>query len=703
MKPSSRIRLRPALLLAAFLLVPASAALAADEWWDAAWQARRKVVVPKGQKWDGSGIAWISFPAATAIQKDGSDIRVATPAKIEMDCKVLSAAPGRTCEVLFRLQKVERTYYVYYGNPAAKPVESRLVPDRGLVLTTGPRLRGDCSSWEDMRLMLESSESVHGSSPVANVFMGYNPFGPSMFFWSAFRGFINVPSNGTYTFATASSDSSFLFIDGKHVVSWPGRHPAQEGLWGERNGTIDLEAGMHKFEYVHEFTRGRPAAVLGWIPPGEKQVALVPAEAFPGFQKGNPQPVELRDGGTAADFAFQALGACEGFGARFYAVRFRNGSTAGHGQKPKYVKWDFGDGVTSSEEGPIHVFMHEGKYLVRLAVAADEAGPKASACMTVDTEIEVFPAQWETLGQMYSVLKGYDLKQIQTADLRILIQVADSEGIKPDLVPLLREILQRKSEIDKNSTCQAALKLGMILVQDTDEYEAASAAFAAALENSADPRTAAAANLGSAWSGYLASKDGPQALAKLASIAGALGDGDAKLKRTALILRGDVLLDVADLKAASEAYAQADALRSPRPAKEEEIVKKGGWAYKVENLLFKEEFYKALEEVRGWEEEFPMEKIEGFSTSLKLRCLFGLKRYRDVSHEGQAFLALGVRGHFTPAVAYLTGQGLFADGDLDKALEVFDGLVSSYPESPEKTKAARMAEKIRILIAKKGE
>ena len=55
-----------------------------------------------------------------------------------------------------------------------------------------------------------------------------------------FAGYINVPSDGQYTFYTTSDDGSNLYIDGVLVVNNDGLHGPQE-----RFGTIGLKAGKH--------------------------------------------------------------------------------------------------------------------------------------------------------------------------------------------------------------------------------------------------------------------------------------------------------------------------------------------------------------------------------------------------------------------------------------------------------------------------
>jgi hypothetical protein len=55
-----------------------------------------------------------------------------------------------------------------------------------------------------------------------------------------FTGYINVPSDGQYTFYTSSDDGSLLYIDGFLVVN----NDKQHGV-DEKSGTIGLKAGKH--------------------------------------------------------------------------------------------------------------------------------------------------------------------------------------------------------------------------------------------------------------------------------------------------------------------------------------------------------------------------------------------------------------------------------------------------------------------------
>ncbi|WP_025744119.1 carbohydrate-binding protein, partial [Aquimarina pacifica] len=62
-------------------------------------------------------------------------------------------------------------------------------------------------------------------------------------FGLSFEGYIDIPSDDSYTFYTTSDDGSALWIDGIKVVDNDGLHGAKE-----ESGTICLEAGYHQIE-----------------------------------------------------------------------------------------------------------------------------------------------------------------------------------------------------------------------------------------------------------------------------------------------------------------------------------------------------------------------------------------------------------------------------------------------------------------------
>ncbi len=61
-----------------------------------------------------------------------------------------------------------------------------------------------------------------------------------------FQGWINISTDGEYTFATLSDDGSKLFIDQTEVVDNDGDHGVQE-----REGSINLTKGKHSIRVIY--------------------------------------------------------------------------------------------------------------------------------------------------------------------------------------------------------------------------------------------------------------------------------------------------------------------------------------------------------------------------------------------------------------------------------------------------------------------
>lgn len=78
-----------------------------------------------------------------------------------------------------------------------------------------------------------------------------------------YRGYVSVPTDGTYTFYTSSDDGSKLFIGSTEVVNNDGPHPEQE-----RSGTIGLKAGVHALTIGYLQKDGGQALTVSYAGPG---------------------------------------------------------------------------------------------------------------------------------------------------------------------------------------------------------------------------------------------------------------------------------------------------------------------------------------------------------------------------------------------------------------------------------------------------
>jgi len=100
-----------------------------------------------------------------------------------------------------------------------------------------------------------------------------------------YTGYINVPSDGQYTFYLASDDGSILYIDGVQVVNNDGTH-----MIIEQGNSIGLQAGLHAISVGYFNQTGYQGLQVSYSGPGVSK-QLIPSSALyrvaPQFRNGN--------------------------------------------------------------------------------------------------------------------------------------------------------------------------------------------------------------------------------------------------------------------------------------------------------------------------------------------------------------------------------------------------------------------------------
>jgi O-glycosyl hydrolase len=84
-----------------------------------------------------------------------------------------------------------------------------------------------------------------------------------------YTGFVQVPTDGTYTFYTSSDDGSKLYIGTTEVVNNDGLHGLQE-----RSGTIGLKAGKHAISVTFFEATGGEGLTVSYAGPGITKGAI---------------------------------------------------------------------------------------------------------------------------------------------------------------------------------------------------------------------------------------------------------------------------------------------------------------------------------------------------------------------------------------------------------------------------------------------
>ena len=193
-----------------------------------------------------------------------------------------------------------KDYYLYIGGPKG----SEWSPKTSLLLETRALLPGR-NVFTSNGAIEEAwrGAATEGARFVEEIFSGGNPFGEQSNFLSHYVGYL-LPQSGSAELYTSSSDASFVMLDGRPFLDWPGNHPATATLKTLHTKKLPPSATPVRLDYFQaKNAEGEPAMCLGWIKDGK--AATVPTEAWlhPGTSeierfeevKGRPVPaVEVR-------------------------------------------------------------------------------------------------------------------------------------------------------------------------------------------------------------------------------------------------------------------------------------------------------------------------------------------------------------------------------------------------------------------------
>ena len=661
----------PKRMVVAFLYTGMIAAVcvAADAppgWWDDSWRCRKTVQVIGA----GPEPAVVVFTTGGMLKSDAADLRILDEAGRSIPYSVIASGFEDLCTVAFPVEKGQTTFQLYYGHRLAERPEMDWQPRRGLVLEVRSKGQGGFNSWEEMRALLDASSEVQGRGLHPCVFDGGNRFGPSDNYISIYRGFLECPASGTYAFATTSDDASFLLIDSNMVTAWPGSHGA---VGDARHQTpLQLEAGVHRFEYYHVDGVGDQVAEAAWRLPGSGSFEVIPPKAFTPLAEGRVVDYRMVDDDAPIDFDFwqettlivgDTLMACVQFRVTF----------------PKSIQmltpnWDFGDGTVANRRAPAHVYACPGLYHVTLRLGDRQA----SQDVRVWENEALAGGEPDAVAAEYAkVIATYDLDEIQGGALPVLatfgnlfgraeleqqalaalvnsedayidgalgyrlIERADAlrrAGQLDDALALLRQVALRHRV--EEVICRALRERGRLFLtlgMDEDAEETYDRLKNRSLENPAQ---------------------------RAVGLAGL----------------GDVCRHRGDATKAKEYYAQAQALCGTEPGTEARV--RGGHAQALMAHLRNGRADAALDEARRWEDVVPMDRIQGYLSVLESIALMILGELGTARAELEDVLAANPSGNFAGEAVLLLGDCLALSGKTDDGVKCYQRVLDDYRESP---------------------
>ncbi|MFZ4394314.1 MAG: PA14 domain-containing protein [Kiritimatiellia bacterium] len=612
--------------------------------------------------------------------------RILRPNGAEVGHQLLWAAYGEAAQVLFDCSSGDTTFHVVEG---ALSNASRNVwkAQAGFQLETRAYHDGPVQSGEAIKKLCDEASPVQGCSLVPNVFLGVNPHAPTENCISIFRGNIAIPKPGKYTFTVVSDGASALFIDGQHVVSWPGQHPVHgAGRLGKFQAEADLTGGRHWLEYYNVEKGLAYTVVLGWKQPGEVAFSVVPPAAF-------PQPAAFQV--MHAEYAFSRK-----IAPRFYWEIERHLSSWGHYMV--FVKlsalcdadeftWTLDDGSVLKGRTVTNLYMSTGLRAVQLAASRDGEQTKTRQMIAVHPRWrQLDETDQDYWGQCRTWILARNFTNAACADLLNMLRMTSKMDDHGPAKEIAAVGLNRLAEWGP-AEAGVAMELGNYFqVIEVRDYAAARRAYEDVIRTCGTNRQVkAGAQLALAASLLPVGNDFPKVQELLSSIDETdLSGDDRRLKR---ICEGDLFFAMGRPELAAARYKEAG---TRAPQGQQDRVRSGlerqAKLETARDYIRRNEFNAAERVVANLRQDEPMQRMDGEVGLILLDACLGRNDYTRAYYLSRRLYQNCEPGPNLPALLCKLADSAFRMKEKEEAGEALQRLHKEFPYSEA---AARAREK----------
>ncbi|MBI2193253.1 MAG: tetratricopeptide repeat protein [Planctomycetes bacterium] len=642
-----------------------------------------KLAVDKEQPETGMDAALLHLAVDGHCNADGSDIRILEQGSREVPYEIVHANPKTELLLLFRVENPDLKFAVYYGNPQARRPLYNWQCQRGLFLETRPCPPGTPASWEAMQAMVAKATATYGVQYNMWIFNHYNPLGGVERYLTIYRGWLRCPETGTYAIGTTSDGPSFVLLDGQLVVQKLGG-PANREVFHTKE--LALKQGLHRIEYYAGGQDGTYRAVAAWKPPSAKEMDVIRHEYFPKVLSAETVSVERRGSSFALDFEARMEDSIPLGDSEAVSYSFNNKTSAKSKSSKICYEWDFGDGTTSTEDSPVHVFFQVRENPVKL-VARGPSGQveeivrnvRIEDYNTVDHErqhvidalqtgavhlehhhskafLEVPPEEVERVGRRFvEIVSKYSTKGVTPNTLLGMIRLFGRMKAAEGLVSAGEAFLERFPNVMASAVAEVCLTLGDAYGEDAGDPGASRRLFERLLQ------------LG---------KDAPE-----------------EAQKVACLRLGSLYLAEGNVEKARQMYEKAEGLQAQRVRWQAEQLKIGGYEISVMGALNEGKYVAAREILDEWEKEFPKDVLRGRSLFLRGKSLHLEKNYRRAAEELKRSLTAAASASWLPEAYELLGRSQLELKEYADAAKTLRRLLELYPRSSFAGEAPKLLKK----------
>lgn len=724
------IRTSALMLLAAGLCASAMAWGQSFRRGGAEFNAQREVIVPLGK---GYGVVVVEFLHHGEIAPNGRNLAVVARNQQFTPVRILQLGPGDYCRLAFQTLPMQSAYQILYGgNPLPDGTLPAWTNRDGLLLETRQYQRCDLWSLDSVRAAFQESKPI-GADYVDGVMHSCNPFSlGSEPFLSRYSGTLHIATPGTYGFFLATQDCGFMLIDGKLVASSPGRHPPARHARPNARNEVRLSAGAHALEFYHAAAGSEATMALSWEtgPAAKPQPERMPHEVWnaASIVKLPVEPMSTKWAKFLPDFFYRIEGdvPLPDNPLPLVRVAFKDNSSKALTMKAR-VLWEFGDGQTSEQSEPVHVYLRPGLYTAKLTVTRQPKSVTTTNRIYVDRPIIIERSpKLDALDDYLPLVAKYNPAALDAQSLRQLVAAYEARAAKLEAAPERPDAgvpvrpRKRRANAAEPDPAEATEVTPEVMAARRAEalrylamaVEAGKAAFVGPSPAEGDEALVALARdvgplardrLGDAelalriWEGAVRKIKSAELRAGCALEAAdvAVNDlGNLPLAKTLLeaakgsapssLARvwGDYYAAVGDGKAARQAYAEAEKRLSSGKSLIEQNAWRGAHNRSAEEFLEAGQFDRAAPEIHAWEREFPGEKIDGQVTCVYARYWAGREKYERAVAMSNQLLNVNPDSPYADQILLLAALCEAKRGNAKAAAATLSALVKDYPGSP---------------------